>query len=103
MLMMTDEKKTINNTDAQHIADLVKLDINGQEEYFANILSDTLKYVEVLDELDTKGIQETYQVTGLVNVFQKEGLNATLTKEESLSNANQKVNGLFVADAVFDR
>jgi aspartyl/glutamyl-tRNA(Asn/Gln) amidotransferase C subunit len=100
---MMSDKIIINKNEAEHIADLVKLDITGQEDKFAAILTDTLKYIEVLDQLDTRSIPETYQVTGLVNVFQTDGINATLPKTDALSNAANEVNGLFEAEAVFDR
>ncbi len=101
--MTTDKKNLIKKTDASHIAELVRLDISGEEEKFSGILNDTLKYVEVLDELDTKGVGETYQVTGLHNVFQKDGVKETLSQKDALSNAAEEANGLFVAEAVFDR
>jgi len=93
----------IDRKQAEHIAELVRLDISGEEEKFAEILSDTLEYVEALDELEADGVKETYQVTGLTNVFQQEQVSATLTKEEALANAREEVDGLFATEGVFER
>lgn len=104
-------EKNISKEEVKKLAILANLDVSGQEEKLAEILSDTLKHMENLNELDTSKTQETYQVTGLTNVFQKEDAKAqTLTKEEALSNAKEtrdyaahKKDGLFATKAVFDR
>ena len=97
-------KVELKKEDAKHIADLVNLDISGEEEKYAEMLSETLNYIEVLDELDTHEVSETYQVTGLTNVFQKGGeQEVTLTQKESLSNASDPQDNLFGTSAVFDR
>ncbi len=94
----------ISKDDVVKIATLAKLDISGQEELFASLFSQTIDYIKILEELDTKDVAETYQVTGLVNVFQQ-GLEnrATLTKEEVLQNAKEVTNGLISTKGVFDR
>ncbi len=94
----------ISKEDVVKIATLAKLDISGQEELFASLFSQTIDYIKILEELDTKDVAETYQVTGLVNVFQQ-GLEnrATLTKEEVLQNAHETANGLISTKGVFDR
>ncbi|HLD50964.1 hypothetical protein A3K34_02490 [candidate division WWE3 bacterium RIFOXYC1_FULL_40_10] len=93
----------ISKDEVLHIAKLIKVDVSGQEEAFSEILTDTLDYVVTLNELDTHNIDETYQVTGRKNVFQKENVSATLSAEEALSNASKRVGDLFGAEAVFDR
>jgi aspartyl/glutamyl-tRNA(Asn/Gln) amidotransferase C subunit len=94
----------LTKEDVVKIATLAKLDISGQEDLFASLFSQTIDYIKVLEELDTKNIAETYQVTGLVNIFQQGEKNrATLTKEEVLQNAHEVVNGLIATKGVFDR
>ena len=94
----------ISIEEVKKIAQLANLDITGDEEKFAELLSDTLNYVQILNELDTSNVKETYQVTGLKNVFQEEGKNtATLSKEDALSNGNKVENELFTTDPVFER
>ena len=94
----------ITEEDVKHIAKLVKLDVTGQEKELAKMFSQTLDYINVLDELDTTDVKETYQVNGLTNVFQKKDSSInTLTKAEVLQNAKEKNGDLFSTKGVFDR
>ncbi|MFZ5424866.1 MAG: Asp-tRNA(Asn)/Glu-tRNA(Gln) amidotransferase subunit GatC [Patescibacteria group bacterium] len=96
-------RKVISTEEVEYIAKLSNLSLSKSEiEEFSKLLTDTLSYIDVLEELDTSNIAGTYQVTGLTNVFQTDN-NATLTHEEALFNANKEINGMFVTDAVFDR
>lgn len=86
------------------LAKLAKLDVAGEEERMAGLLSDTLDYIKVLNELDTSDVEETYQVTGLTNIFQKrDEYNATLSKENVVKNGSHVVDGLFGTKAVLER
>ena len=68
------------------------------------LFSDTLNHMAVLDELDTKNVPETYQVTGLTNVYQTNNdQNATLSQHDALANAVAVENGKIAIKAVFDR
>ncbi len=54
----------------QHIADLARLKLSPEEvEKFSHELTDILNWVEMLGEVDTDGVKETSQVTGLQNVL----------------------------------
>ena len=96
-------KNTISKEETKKLAGLANLDISGQGDKLAEILSDTLDYVKTLEELDTSNVEETFQVTGLNNVFQGDEKSDSLTKDEALSNAHEEINGLFSTKAVFDR
>ncbi|MBU1133174.1 MAG: Asp-tRNA(Asn)/Glu-tRNA(Gln) amidotransferase subunit GatC [Patescibacteria group bacterium] len=97
-------KNIISKEEVKKIAELSELEVSGEEEKFSELLSDTISYVEILNELDTSNTSETYQVTGLTNIFQKGSENTvTLTQEEALENADMEEKGLFVTDPVFDR
>lgn len=86
------------------VAKLVKLDITGEETRLAEMFSETLDYIKVLDELDTATVSETYQVTGLVNVFQTDHHpKNTLTTNEALSNVANPAGELIPTKGVFDR
>jgi aspartyl-tRNA(Asn)/glutamyl-tRNA(Gln) amidotransferase subunit C len=86
------------------IAELSGLVLSEEEVYeFSDIFTDTLEYMDMLNELDTKGVKETYQVTGLTNVFQNGETLPPLSKETALQNANDDVDGYFGTEAVFER
>lgn len=95
--------KTISEDEVKRMAVLSNLDVSGQEKKLALLFTETLKYLDVLGELDTSGVPETNQVTGLTNVFQVTKKSNTLSTEEVLSNAKEQSDGLFVTKAVFDR
>jgi aspartyl/glutamyl-tRNA(Asn/Gln) amidotransferase C subunit len=85
------------------VAKLVKLNLTKEQtEKLAGMFGETLDYIKILEELDTSTTAETYQVTGLTDVFAKDNKN-TLSQEEALSNAPKKSKGHFVTDGVFDR
>jgi len=95
----------ISKDQLNHIAKLSNLPLKeGEDTKFSKLLSDTISYINVLNELDTSKVQETYQVTGLVNVFQKGDENvATLLQEDATKNANEVSKGLIVTKGVFER
>ncbi len=93
----------ISEEDIKKFAELSDLDVSGQESKLAELLSSTIDYVKTLEELDTSNVEETFQVTGLTNVFRDGGSEDSLTKEHALSNAGEQVSGLFSTKAVFHR
>jgi len=60
----------ISRDDVLHLAQLSKLELADAEIDGLRIdISNILGYVEQLNKLDTTGIDPTYQVTGLSNVW----------------------------------
>jgi aspartyl-tRNA(Asn)/glutamyl-tRNA(Gln) amidotransferase subunit C len=98
-------KKKITTEEVKHIADLCNLTLSANEiEKLSQMLGDTLDYVEMLNELNTSNIDETYQVTGLANVFQnKDDPQDTLSQKEALQNAQEVIDDMFATEAIFDR
>jgi aspartyl-tRNA(Asn)/glutamyl-tRNA(Gln) amidotransferase subunit C len=88
---------TLSVSDVEHIADLVKLQLTPEEkERFAKELTDTLKHIENLNELDTSKIEPMYQTTGLVNRYNEEKIGErTLSPDQALQNAPHKKDTLF--------
>ena len=59
--------------DVRHIAKLCRLRLTDEEvERFSKEISSILDYVEMLQEVDTKGVEPTEQVTGLTNSFRED-------------------------------
>ena len=86
------------------ISRLVKLELSGAEiEKFETTIPQTLDVIDILKELDTNNVFPTSQVTGLTNVFRDGSVKTTLSKDLALSNAKEKVMGLFATKAVFNR
>jgi len=63
----------LTRDDVLKLAHLSRLRLSDEEiEKFRVELSEILEYVEQLDNVDTKGLEPTYQVTGLKNVTRKD-------------------------------
>ena len=59
----------ISPKDVQHLADLSNISMSAAEaSRLQTDLESILKYIDQLSELDTEGVEPTYQVTGLSNV-----------------------------------
>ena len=90
--------------DIEKISELVKLPVNHSEiEKLSGMLSQTTEYMDMLNELDTENVTPTYQVTGLINIYQDKDLSQTLTQQEVLKNTSNNKEGMFKTTAVFDR
>jgi aspartyl-tRNA(Asn)/glutamyl-tRNA(Gln) amidotransferase subunit C len=60
----------ISQDDVLHLAQLSNLQLSNDEvASLQTDLANILQYVEQLGELDTSGVEPTYQVTDLENVF----------------------------------
>jgi aspartyl-tRNA(Asn)/glutamyl-tRNA(Gln) amidotransferase subunit C len=95
-------KQILTTTDTKKIGKLANLSLSPEEiEKFTPQLSETLNSVEVLNELPTKDVEGTFQVTGLVNIFREDKTEESFSQEEALSNAKNKHNGFFVVPYVF--
>lgn len=67
------------------IANLARLHLTEEEvELFAGQLTDILNYVDILKELDTSGVPETNQVTGLTNVLREDIVAQDLCEPDEL-------------------
>jgi len=88
---------SVNISDSQfsHIAKLSHLEIKPEEKYIKNQLSQAADYVAILNELDTKEIQPTFQVNHKENVFRKDQIVDSFTQKEALSQASQTERGYF--------
>ena len=68
---------TISTDDVKHLASLSALSLGDDEiEALREDIEAILGYVEQLNELDTTGVEPTYQVTGLENVWRDDAVQA---------------------------
>lgn len=73
--------------DVKHVAKLANLPLTEEEtEKFGDQLSSILDYVEQLKKVDTTGVEETSQVTGLENILRTDKTGPSLSQEEALQN-----------------
>lgn len=63
----------INKEDIKHIAELSRLKLSEEEiSKLGNELGAILNYIEKLNEVDTKNIEPTAQVSGLSDVWRED-------------------------------
>jgi aspartyl-tRNA(Asn)/glutamyl-tRNA(Gln) amidotransferase subunit C len=63
----------LSRDDVLKLARLSRLKLSDEEiEKFRGELSEILEYVEILNKVDTTGLEPTSQVTGLKNVMRKD-------------------------------
>jgi aspartyl-tRNA(Asn)/glutamyl-tRNA(Gln) amidotransferase subunit C len=90
-------------SDESHVARLANLKIKEKEKKkFQKQLSSILEYISKLQEVDTKNIEITSQVTGLENILREDEVKPSLSQEEVLSNAKSTKKGLFKVKAILD-
>jgi aspartyl-tRNA(Asn)/glutamyl-tRNA(Gln) amidotransferase subunit C len=86
-----------------HIAKLANLPLSSDEgKRFEKQLEETLDYVEELNQVDTKNVEPTSQVTGLENVAREDISKPSLTQDEALSNTTKSYNGFFKVNAILE-
>jgi len=97
-------KKRLNDltlSDVQHVAQLANLPLTNKElKLFQTQLSDILKYIDQLQEVNTEGVEPTSQVTGLTNVLREDILTDSLTQTQALSNAPKTKNGYILVPGI---
>ncbi|MCL4364066.1 Asp-tRNA(Asn)/Glu-tRNA(Gln) amidotransferase subunit GatC [Patescibacteria group bacterium] len=96
-------KKHLTSEDIIHIAKLGNLTLNDKEvEMFKKQLSSVIDYIDKLQEVDTKKIEPSSQITGLTDVFREDKVNEerTLPQDKALANTKSKANGLFKVKAI---
>lgn len=78
--------------DVKHLANLSNLELEEKEaQDLTADLDNIVSYIEQLGELNTEGVEPTYQVTGLENVWRDdEIIDYGLSREQLISLAKDK-------------
>lgn len=66
-------KKNLTIEEIRHVANLANLTLSEDEvRKFSGQLSEVLDYIEKLKEVETKNVEPTSQITGLINLFRED-------------------------------
>lgn len=77
-----------------HLAQLSNIQLDDAEvDAMATDLGSIVDYITQLEELNTDGVEPTYQVTGLQNVWREDEAVSGLTREQLLAVAPEVVDG----------
>lgn len=83
---------TITNDDVRHLAQLSSLQMPDAEAELLRVgIEKIINYINQLDELDTDGVEPTYQVTGLQNVWRDdEIIDSSVSRQQLLALAAEQ-------------
>lgn len=75
----------IDESVVRHVAKLARVKLSDEEvQKFSGQLANIFEYLDMLAEVNTDGVVETSQVTGLNNVYGKDELLAPLAEKDEL-------------------
>jgi aspartyl-tRNA(Asn)/glutamyl-tRNA(Gln) amidotransferase subunit C len=93
----------ITRKDVEQVAILSRLDIAETDvQKFTGQLNDILEYIEVLNKVDTKGVEPTAHVLQLKNVMRPDAARPSLERDLALSNAPEQEDGYFKVPKIIE-
>lgn len=94
---------SLSREEVLHIAHLARIGITDDEvEKFRVQLSDILGHFELLNELDTDGVEPTAYPLPLESVMRDDEVGPSLAVDDALANAPQAEDGAFRVRAVLE-
>jgi aspartyl-tRNA(Asn)/glutamyl-tRNA(Gln) amidotransferase subunit C len=89
--------------DVAYVAQLARMQLSPEEkELFQRQLSDVLRYIEKLREVDVTGVEAATHAIPVFNIFREDTPRDWFTADQALSNAPRKANGLFIVPKVVE-
>lgn len=84
---------SVSKSDVAHLAALSSISLGDDELDSLTVdIENIVGYIEQLQELDTTGVEPTYQLTGLSNVWHDDEIQPQLPREELLALAPASLN-----------
>jgi aspartyl-tRNA(Asn)/glutamyl-tRNA(Gln) amidotransferase subunit C len=95
--------KDIDKNILENLTLQCKIELPEEEkEGFLNDLARILEYSHLLDQVDTEHVEPCYHVLPeMQNVFRKDEVIETMTKEELLQNASDHIGGMIKVPKLF--
>jgi len=97
---------TLTPEQIQQIATLARLELTEKEKkLYAKQLSVVLDYIEMLNDVNTEGVEETCQVTGLEDVVREDKVQEASEeiKQKLINSFPEKMGKLLKVKAVFEQ
>jgi aspartyl-tRNA(Asn)/glutamyl-tRNA(Gln) amidotransferase subunit C len=86
IIMSAGKPIKVDKSTVKYLATLSSIGLSDEElAALAVDLGNIIKYIEQLGELDTTGVEPTYQVTGLENVWREDEITPQLPREKLLA------------------
>lgn len=88
--MKKNRTNRITKKEVKRVAELAKIKLSTKElEVFEKQFEDIISYFDTLQEVDTSGVEQFGQVTGLENRLRKDEPREFLTQLHALQNASK--------------
>ncbi len=82
----------ITQDELRHLAQLAKLKLSDEElKKLTPQLDSILEFVSQLNEVNTKGVAETHQTTGLENIYREDEIEPCETERELIQCSPHKI------------
>lgn len=93
----------ISREEVKKIASLARLNLTAEEETrHAETISAVLDYMEILNQLKTKNVEPTFQVTGLKNIYREDKAIRSDNQKELLAEMPKTKKEQLVVPGVFE-
>ena len=93
----------LSREDVEHVAHLARLNFREEEkEKFTLQLNDILVYMDILNKVDTAGVEPMTHAITLNNAFRDDGVLNSVGVEKILTNAPDRMGGFFRVPKVIE-
>lgn len=87
----------------KYLESLARITLTEDEEKKVSAeLQDILSYIDMLNELDTEGVEAMSHAFPITNVFRKDEVKPSMSPEEIVANAPESQDGTFVVPKTVD-
>ena len=97
--------RRLTKKDIIHLSNLSQLTLSDSEiDVLAGKLEETVKYIENIAEVDTKGFEGAYHSTDNTNVYRQDEVDPIrqFDQKTALRNASKTMRGTFVVDRILN-
>jgi len=90
------KSRRISKQEIEHITWLARIELAEEEKsLFTKQSNDILEYFRKIDEANTEGIEPTYHVLDIDNIYREDKVQQSIPKEDALKNAPKKEESFF--------
>jgi aspartyl-tRNA(Asn)/glutamyl-tRNA(Gln) amidotransferase subunit C len=94
----------ISPADLEHIAKLARIDLTDSEKTtFLPQLESVIEYLDVLNKVNTDGIEPTFRVNDQSNVYRTDEVQESIPVADALSGAARTKDNYFVVTATIKK
>ena len=93
----------VSKEDVEYVAKLARIELSEEEkDTLTSQLSSILDHIQKLNELDTEGVEPTFHVLDVTNVFREDVVRPSLPTEEVLKNAPARDGDFFKVPKIIE-